>query len=88
MKHNNSMCIYCKQRRSTKKGDHIPAKSLFSDRKFLITVPACEICNMSASKDDEYFRNFVSLRAGGEFGSKFAFEKSILKLSVVINYLV
>lgn len=53
-------CIYCGSKEQLTR-DHIPPKTLFltplpSD---LITVPCCEKCNSSFSKDDEYFRNML-----------------------------
>jgi hypothetical protein len=51
------LCYLCGIRPATT-NDHIPPKNLFPTPRpnNLITVPACRQCNLSASKDDEYFR--------------------------------
>lgn len=67
-KHPNRMassgrCTYCGSwKRLTK--DHIPPKCLFGKPRpnDLITVPCCNQCNVSASKDDEYFRLMLAMR--------------------------
>jgi len=53
-------CVYCGAQATTK--DHVPPKSLFPSeyRDQLVTVPSCKQCNEGASKDDEFFRLFVS----------------------------
>ncbi len=50
-------CVYCGSVQNLTV-DHIPPKLLFPKPrpKNLITVPACEACNKSFSKDDENFR--------------------------------
>lgn len=50
-------CVYCGSKENIT-ADHVPPKCLFPDPKptNLITVPACEKCNNSYKKDDEYFR--------------------------------
>lgn len=42
--------------------EHVPARGLFPKPRpsNLRTIPCCEICNNSASQDDEYFRLAVS----------------------------
>jgi hypothetical protein len=57
-------CVYCGHTARLTR-DHIPPKCLFASAKEsdLIKVPSCSICNGSASKDDEYFRLRVALRA-------------------------
>jgi len=52
-------CTFCIEPATTK--DHIPARNLFktSPPNNLITVPACLSCNHDASKDDEWFRNYL-----------------------------
>ena len=50
-------CVYCgATERLTK--DHVPPKNIFPTPRpaDLITVPACDPCNKSYEKDDEYFR--------------------------------
>ncbi len=44
--------------------DHVPPKGLFPSPRpnNLITVPACDGCNLGASRHDEYFRTVVALR--------------------------
>lgn len=55
-------CVYC-GRMSRITLDHIPPKSLYpKPRPSLITVPSCYECNVSASRDDEYFRLNLVLR--------------------------
>jgi hypothetical protein len=53
------VCVYCGHRRSLT-SDHVPPKCLFGQKgnlpSDLITVPACERCNLKASGDDEYLR--------------------------------
>lgn len=55
------VCTFCLKRRLLSE-DHVPPKCLFhkADRKALIKVPACDMCNMSASKDDEWLRLVLS----------------------------
>jgi hypothetical protein len=50
-------CIYCGSSENLT-DDHIPPKNLFPEPRTsdLITVPACQGCNKSYEKDDEYFR--------------------------------
>lgn len=53
-------CIYCGQFADTK--DHVPLKCLF-EKPYppnLLTVPSCQLCNQSFSKDEEYFINILS----------------------------
>ena len=62
MKQNDrTSCVYCGSKMNIT-SDHIPPKCLFRERKGLqlITVPACDRCNNSYKKDDEYFRIYVS----------------------------
>ncbi len=62
-KKKRATCTYCYKRRVLGR-DHVPPKTLFPRPRpaNLITVPACTACNTRASKDDEYFRDVVSLR--------------------------
>lgn len=58
------LCIYCGQRESTRKGDHVPPQSFFPSSRMhpLIQVPCCTECNVIISADDERVRNlFVSV---------------------------
>jgi hypothetical protein len=57
-------CTYCGEVRELTR-DHVPPKGLFSRPRpsNLITVPACVECNRGASKDEEYCRLTLSLRA-------------------------
>lgn len=59
-----SACTYC-GKNGTRADDHIPPKNLFPDPKpsDLVTVPCCDVCNRSASLDDEYFRLVTVFRA-------------------------
>ena len=62
-------CVYCGAiGRVTR--DHIPPRSLFGSMPpgGLLTVPSCRRCNLSASKDDEYFRLRLALK--DEFGAE------------------
>jgi hypothetical protein len=56
-------CVYCGNTEEITK-DHIPPKNIFSKPRpdNLITVPSCFKCNSEASKDDEYFRNVLTMR--------------------------
>src|SRR5687768_10631148 len=59
-------CVYCGQMRPLTV-DHIPPRNLFAKpRPQLITVPACEECNGSASMDDEYFRLMLTSSFGAD----------------------
>ena len=55
-------CVYCGD--PAEDWDHVPPKCLFSksNRHNLIRVPACIKCNNSFAKDDEYFRQMLSMR--------------------------
>lgn len=66
-------CIYC-GRRAKLRRDHVPPKSIFPPPRpnNLITVPACNECNLGASSHDEYLRVVMALRgdvANGLAGS-------------------
>ena len=56
-------CTYCPNPATT--DDHVPPKGLFSEPlpgpSSLITVPACESCNPGSSKDDEYFKVYLTM---------------------------
>ena len=49
------ICAYCGQERKLTK-DHVPPRIFFSKScpSAMLTVPACEECNQSFKKDDEY----------------------------------
>jgi hypothetical protein len=50
-------CVFCGKTGDVT-DDHIPPKNIFPPPRpsNLITVPACQKCNSSTSKDEEYFR--------------------------------
>jgi hypothetical protein len=52
----NEVCIYCQQSTATTR-DHVPPKGIFGKPRpsDLIVVPACDACNTSFEKDDDYF---------------------------------
>lgn len=56
-------CIYCGAVGELTR-DHVPPKNIFPSPRpeNIITVPSCYKCNSDASKDDEYFRNMLTLR--------------------------
>jgi hypothetical protein len=62
-KRSTAECVYCGVVGPITE-DHIPPKSLFPQPRpsNLITVPACDQCNGSYSKDDEWFRLTLSIR--------------------------
>jgi hypothetical protein len=56
--------------------DHVPPKALFPPpRPKLITVPACEICNGSASDAEEKFKVYISAKSGIDTPSSITFGK-------------
>jgi hypothetical protein len=59
---NKKICIYCGENNPTTK-DHIPPKGLFANPRpsNLLTVPCCSTCHDKTSKDDEYFRDMLSM---------------------------
>jgi hypothetical protein len=63
MKSTNQKCIFCQERIATT-DDHIPPKNLFPKPRpsNLITVPACDQCNIGTSSDDEYLRLTIVVR--------------------------
>ena len=70
-------CVYCGSKTNIT-SDHIPPKCLFRERKGLqlITVPACDKCNSSYKKDDEYFRIYASVDISrNKQGEKLWYEK-------------
>jgi len=62
-KGNKGICAYCKTKGAVTR-DHIPPKALFAKPRpeNTITVPACTPCHEKFSKDDEYFRDVLSLQ--------------------------
>lgn len=53
---NRGTCVYCRKRRYVTR-DHLPPQILFAKPRpsNLVTVPACNLCNQKASRDDHYF---------------------------------
>ncbi len=53
-------CVFCGNPATTR--DHVPPQGVFPDPKptDLITVPACESCNLRTTLDEEYFRWLVA----------------------------
>jgi hypothetical protein len=62
-----TLCIYCQVAEAVT-DDHVPPQCLFGKPRplGLIAVPACEACNLGASKDDEYFKWYMASRASNE----------------------
>ncbi len=58
-------CIYCGVRPATTR-DHVPPQGLFLPPRFrpTIKVPACVKCNGGASKAEDEFRVFISVKDG------------------------
>lgn len=59
-------CYLCGTRVAKPEEDHLPPKCIFP-RKFwshLISVPICNRCHDKRDKDDEYFRDYISLWCG------------------------
>jgi hypothetical protein len=58
------ICVYCGEECKIT-SEHAVMKNLFPKRRpnNLITVPCCERCNKQASKDEEYFKTVVIMRA-------------------------
>lgn len=56
------LCVHCGKPGAIS-DDHLPPKNLFARPlpSDLIKVPACQRCNSSCSKDDEYFRLKIAL---------------------------
>jgi hypothetical protein len=52
-------CVYCGIRPSTRKGDHVVPKALFTEPfpSDMVTVPACPTCNMAKEPLDSYLRD-------------------------------
>lgn len=71
-------CYLCGEPATTR--EHIPPKSIFPGPRplDLITVPACESCNRTASKDDEYFRWLVATAAADEPTAQAVVETKVL----------
>ena len=56
-----SMCLYCGGIATTR--DHVFPRNLYPKGKLpenMMTVPSCLACNASFSKDEEFFRMFIS----------------------------
>jgi hypothetical protein len=75
------LCSICGVREATTR-DHIPPKAIFpKPRPTLITVPACQKCNLGSSRDDENFRNYLSLHVGaGDAPRSFLFRRALSSL--------
>lgn len=60
------ICALCGRRGKVTR-DHIPPKCLFGKKgclpSDLITIPACDTCNLKTSRDDEYLRFVMAGRA-------------------------
>jgi hypothetical protein len=57
--------------------DHVPPRALFPPpRPNLITVPACETCNRSASEAEEKFKVYLSAKSGVDTPNSIDFWKS------------
>jgi hypothetical protein len=56
-------CVYCGVEPGTTR-DHVPPKALFPEPRppDLVTVPCCEFCRESQSRDDEYFKTMLLMR--------------------------
>jgi hypothetical protein len=63
MPDNSSICVYCGQRQANTV-DHIPPMCLFPQPRppEIRKIPSCSKCNGGASKDDEYFKYWLTLR--------------------------
>ncbi len=60
----SGVCVYCGQVGPLTR-DHVPPEAFFASSPRptdLITVPACSLCNSTASKDDEYARLVLAMR--------------------------
>jgi len=59
----NDVCTYCGRVADSR--DHVPPKNLFPKPRpnDLISVPSCIGCNQAFSKDDEYLRLVLTMRA-------------------------
>ena len=56
----SDICVLCGDRPATSK-EHIPPKSIFLERpRDYLSVPACDECNQSTKKDDEYLRHVMA----------------------------
>lgn len=66
-KRDRTRCVHCGA--PTKGKDHVPPKAIFGDllkappAVNLITVPACEACNLGRTQDDTYFRDVMYMLA-------------------------
>lgn len=75
---NRGSCVYCGSLEALTK-DHVPPRCLFpKPRATQITVPACNRCNQSFKKDDEYFAMALAVEAYVEHPSAFqTWEQSV-----------
>ena len=60
------ICYLCGKSSKELQEDHLPPKSIFPKQYWskLITVPICNQCHDMRDKDDEYFRDYVTLWCG------------------------
>jgi len=63
--HSDMRCSICGIRAASTR-DHVPPKKIFPKPRpnDLVTVPACQECNMGVSGFDEKFRAYLSLQVG------------------------
>lgn len=63
MNNDSAYCVYCGDPNPSTR-DHIPPKNLFATPlpSNLVTVPCCVECHKGTSKDDEYFRDMLTMR--------------------------
>src|ERR1700733_2645519 len=54
------ICIYCNERKSTSRGDHVPPQGIFPDGTAGVIVSCCYECNHAYSEMDEIMRNKLS----------------------------
>jgi hypothetical protein len=74
------VCTYCGETKRIS-ADHVPPKNLFPKPypADMWTVPACDDCNQGFSKDDDYFRVWLTIAEG----AKGQFERDKLIPTVV-----
>lgn len=60
------MCYLCGRSDVELEEDHLPPKCIFPKQYHsrLITVPICDQCHEKRDKDDEYFRDYITLWCG------------------------
>ena len=74
-------CYFCDNQATTQ--EHIPPRSFFAAVKYsprrLIKVPSCELHNNEKNRDDEFFRNILSLHIEGEEYSRHLFDQKTIR---------